>query len=55
MSLEEYREFHRRSLEDPDGFWAEQARSVDWNKGFEEVCDFSKPPYARWFVGGRRT
>ena len=52
MSLEEYREFHRRSLKDPDGFWAEQARSIDWNKGFEEVCDFSKPPFARWFVGG---
>jgi len=52
MSLEEYREFHRRSLKDPNGFWAEQARSIDWNKGFEEVCDFSKPPFARWFVGG---
>jgi propionyl-CoA synthetase len=52
MSLEEYREFHRRSLEDRDGFWAEQARGIDWNKGFEEVCDFSKPPFARWFVGG---
>ena len=52
MSLEEYRGFHRRSLEDRDGFWAEQARSIDWNKGFEEVCDFRKPPFARWFVGG---
>ena len=52
MSLEEYRGFHRRSLEDRDGFWAEQARSIDWNKGFEEVCDFNKPPFARWFVGG---
>jgi propionyl-CoA synthetase len=52
MSLEEYRKFHRRSLEDRDGFWAEQARSIDWNKGFEEVCDFSKPPFVRWFVGG---
>src|SRR5829696_10023215 len=52
MSLEEYREFHRRSLGDRDGFWAEQARSIDWNKDFEEVCDFSKPPFVRWFVGG---
>jgi len=52
MSLEEYRKFHRRSLEDRDGFWAEQARGIDWNKGFEEVCDFSKPPFVRWFVGG---
>lgn len=52
MSLEGYREFHRRSLEDRDAFWAEQARTIDWNKGFEEVCDFSRPPFARWFVGG---
>jgi propionyl-CoA synthetase len=52
MSLEGYRQFHRRSLEDRDGFWAEQARSIDWNKGFEEVCDFSRPPFVRWFVGG---
>jgi propionyl-CoA synthetase len=52
MSLEEYREFHRRSLGDRDGFWAEQARSIDWNKGFEKVCDYTKPPFARWFVGG---
>jgi propionyl-CoA synthetase len=52
MSLEDYRKFHRRSLEDRDGFWAEQARGIDWNKGFEEVCDFSKPPFVRWFVGG---
>ncbi len=50
--MEEYRSFHRRSLESRDEFWAEQARSIDWNKGFEEVCDFSNPPFARWFVGG---
>lgn len=52
MSLEEYRRWNRRSLEDRDAFWAEQARNIDWNKGFEEVCDFSNPPFARWFVGG---
>ena len=48
-----YREFHRRSLEDREGFWAEQARLIDWHHPFEQVLDYSKPPFARWFVGGQ--
>ena len=47
-----YAEFHRRSLHDRDGFWAEQARLVDWHRPFTQVCDTSRPPFARWFVGG---
>ncbi|MFL6661768.1 MAG: acetyl-coenzyme A synthetase N-terminal domain-containing protein, partial [Rhizobacter sp.] len=48
-----YADFHRRSLEDRDGFWAEQAALIDWERPFEQVCDYSRPPFARWFVGGR--
>ena len=44
--------FHRRSLEDRDAFWAEQASLIHWNKPFSQVLDYSKPPFARWFVGG---
>ncbi|GAB4040410.1 MAG: propionate--CoA ligase [Rubrivivax sp.] len=44
--------FHRRSIEDRDAFWAEQAALVHWNKPFSQVCDYSNPPFARWFVGG---
>jgi propionyl-CoA synthetase len=47
------KEFHRRSIEDRERFWAEQARLVDWNRPFQQVLDYSKPPFARWFVGGR--
>jgi len=47
-----YREFHRRSLEERDRFWAEEARFVDWHKPFKQVLDYSKPPFAKWFVGG---
>ena len=47
-----YAEMHRRSIEDPDGFWAEQARKLDWYKTWDRVLDWN-PPYARWFVGGR--
>lgn len=48
-----YADFHRRSLEDRDGFWAEQAALIDWQRPFEQVCDYRDPPFARWFVGGR--
>jgi len=47
-----YREFHRRSVEDRDRFWAEEAKLVDWHKPFGKVLDYSKPPFAKWFVGG---
>jgi len=48
-----YADFHRRSLEDRDAFWAEQAQLIDWQTPFSQVCDYSKPPFARWFVGGK--
>jgi propionyl-CoA synthetase len=48
-----YREFHRRSLSDPEGFWGEQAKLIDWRRPPEKVLDYSRPPFARWFVGGQ--
>jgi len=47
-----YKEFHRRSIERREEFWAEQARLIDWHKPFGKVLDYSRPPFARWFVGG---
>src|SRR3954452_1586841 len=49
---ESYRSFYRRSLEDRDGFWREQAELIDWHRPFDVVCDDSRPPFAKWFVGG---
>ncbi len=48
-----YADFHRRSIQDRDAFWAEQARQIDWHQPYRQVCDYSKPPFARWFVGGK--
>jgi propionyl-CoA synthetase len=48
-----YQEFHRYSIEQPDAFWSEQAKLIDWQQPFEKVCDFSRPPFAKWFVGGK--
>jgi len=48
-----YKEFYRRSIEERDAFWTEQARLIDWHKPFDQVLDYSKPPFAKWFVGGQ--
>ena len=48
----DYADFHRRSIEDRDAFWAEQAQLIDWQTPPQQICDYSQPPFARWFVGG---
>jgi propionyl-CoA synthetase len=45
-------ELHRASLADPDGFWAEAARAIDWTVAPEAVLDRSRPPFYRWFPDG---
>jgi propionyl-CoA synthetase len=47
-----YAEFYRRSIEDREAFWAEQARLIHWHRPFDRVLDYSRPPFAKWFVGG---
>ena len=47
-----YADFHRRSIEQPETFWAEQAKLIDWNTKPQQICDYSNPPFAKWFVGG---
>jgi propionyl-CoA synthetase len=48
-----YRDFYKRSIEDPTGFWTEQARLVDWHKPFAKVLEYDQPPFRSWFKGGR--
>ena len=47
-----YEDFHRRSIVERDAFWAEQARLVDWEQTPQVICDYSRPPFARWFADG---
>ena len=49
----DYAAFYRRSIDDRDAFWAEQARLIDWHRPFDTVCEYKDPPFARWFVGGQ--
>jgi len=46
-------EAYRAGTEDRLGFWAEQAARLDWETPFSQVLDWSNPPFAKWFVGGR--
>ena len=50
--MSSYADFYRRSIDDRDAFWAEQARLIDWQTPPQTICDYSKPPFAKWFVGG---
>ena len=50
--MSSYADFYRRSIEDRDAFWAEQARLIDWQTPPQTICDFSKAPFAKWFAGG---
>ena len=47
-----YHETYRRSIDEPEAFWGEQARRIHWETPFEHVLDRSNPPFARWFTGG---
>lgn len=48
-----YAEFYRRSIEDRDAFWAEQAKLIDWQTPPAQICDASNPPFFKWFAGGK--
>ena len=50
--MSNYADFFRRSIEDRDAFWGEQAQLVDWKKPYDVVCNYDNPPFAKWFEGG---
>jgi propionyl-CoA synthetase len=47
-----YRDFYTRSIEEREAFWADEAKAIHWHRPWERVLDYSRPPFARWFVGG---
>ncbi|MFL6621769.1 MAG: acetate--CoA ligase [Sulfurifustis sp.] len=52
-----YQEMYQRSITDPDGFWAEQAKQfLTWSKPWTKVSDWSydaKDLHIKWFIGGK--
>ncbi|TNF51629.1 MAG: acetate--CoA ligase [Gammaproteobacteria bacterium] len=57
INAEQYEAMYQRSIDDPNGFWAEQANTfVTWSKPFDKVMDYSYNPdnlYIKWFEGGQ--
>lgn len=51
-SLEEYEALYQRSIDDPEGFWADAARELHWFKPWDRVLEWNLPS-AKWFVGGQ--
>ena len=47
-----YEETYRRSIDEPEAFWGEEAKRIHWHKPPQQVLDYSNPPFRRWFVGG---
>jgi acetyl-CoA synthetase len=54
-SFDEYKKMYDRSIKDPDGFWGEQAQSLEWFKKWDKVLDYSFGDnlYIKWFQGGK--
>ncbi|MDB5764114.1 MAG: propionate--CoA ligase [Herminiimonas sp.] len=48
-----FTDFYTQSITDPRTYWAGQAKLIDWHAPFSEVLDYSRPPFTRWFVGGK--
>jgi len=53
-SMEAYREAYQKSIEDPEGFWAQQAETFQWRKKWDKVLEWNfKEPNVKWFIGGK--
>ncbi|MFZ9147917.1 acetate--CoA ligase [Vulcanococcus sp.] len=53
-SMEAYRQLADEAAANPDDFWGRQAREqLSWFEPFHTVLDWSNPPFARWFEGGK--
>jgi propionyl-CoA synthetase len=48
-----YDEVYQRARRDPEGFWAAAAEDIHWERRWDRVLDSTRPPYYRWFQGGR--
>ncbi len=47
-----YESEYRRSIEQPEDFWADAARAIHWHVQPQKILEYVDPPFRRWFVGG---
>ena len=43
---------HERARQDPEGYWADWAKQLEWSRPWDRVLEW-KPPHAKWFLGGK--
>ncbi|HTV48910.1 MAG TPA: acetate--CoA ligase [Phycisphaerae bacterium] len=52
-SRDTYEQLYRQSIDEPEKFWARMAGELSWFAPFNRVLDWSNPPFAKWFIGGK--
>ena len=52
-SMEDYEAIYQKSVADPESWWAEQAGHLHWQQPWNQILDWSNPPFAQWFLGGK--
>ena len=54
INTEKYEEMYKQSIDDPENFWAEQAKKVDWTKKWDKVMDYNfNTADIKWYLGGK--
>ena len=48
-----FADFYKNSIDNPQAFWDNEAKLIDWKEPYKQVLDYSNPPFAKWFVGGK--
>ncbi|HRX54351.1 MAG TPA: acetate--CoA ligase [Verrucomicrobiales bacterium] len=52
-SMEDYEAIYQKSVADPESWWAQQAGHLHWQQPWNQILDWSNPPFAQWFLGGK--
>ncbi len=53
IHMTKYFEEYEKSFKDPESFWKEKAKLIDWFEPFDQVLDESGKPFYRWLVNGK--
>jgi len=51
--MSNYLKSYKQSLDDPESFWSDAAKGIDWEQPFTKVLDNEDPPFYKWFPDGR--
>ncbi len=51
--MSDYLKAYKHSLDDPEGFWSDVAKGIDWDQTFTKVLDDEEPPFYKWFPDGK--